>query len=85
VLRLIHRARGCRLRRPGSAGRAPPPAPERRVQRGSREPELAETLRAIGSEPVTGSTLARAARHISAEIARWRRVVAETAVTIERR
>lgn len=49
------------------------------------EPELAERLRAIGTEPVTESTPESAARHISTEIARWRRVVAETGVTIERR
>ncbi|TQF82027.1 tripartite tricarboxylate transporter substrate binding protein [Elioraea sp. Yellowstone] len=49
------------------------------------EPELAGRLRAIGTEPVTDSTPASAARHISTEIARWKRVVAETGVTIERR
>jgi tripartite-type tricarboxylate transporter receptor subunit TctC len=49
------------------------------------EPELAERLRAIGTEPVTDCTPESAARHISTEIARWRRVVAETGVTIERR
>jgi len=49
------------------------------------EHELAERLRAIGTEPVTDSTPETAARHVSTEIARWRRVVAETGVTIERR
>lgn len=49
------------------------------------EPELAERLRAIGTEPVTDSTPESAARHVSVEIARWRRVVAETGVRIERR
>jgi tripartite-type tricarboxylate transporter receptor subunit TctC len=49
------------------------------------EPELAKRLRAIGTEPVTDSTPESAARHISAEVARWRRVVSETGVKIERR
>jgi tripartite-type tricarboxylate transporter receptor subunit TctC len=49
------------------------------------EPELAERLRAIGTEPVTDSTPESAAQHISAEVARWRRVVSETGVKIERR
>lgn len=49
------------------------------------EPELAGRLRAIGTEPVTDSTPGSAARHISTEITRWRRVVAETGVKIERR
>ena len=49
------------------------------------EPELARRLREIGTEPVTDSTPASAAAHIREEVARWRRVVAQTGVSIERR
>lgn len=49
-----------------------------------REGELAERLRALGTEAVADSTPETAAAHIRAEIARWRRVVTETGVRIER-
>jgi tripartite-type tricarboxylate transporter receptor subunit TctC len=49
-----------------------------------REGELAERLRALGTEAVADSTPETAAAHIRAEIARWRRVVNETGLRIER-
>jgi tripartite-type tricarboxylate transporter receptor subunit TctC len=48
------------------------------------EGELADRLRALGTEAVADSTPAAAAAHIRAEIARWRRVVSETGVRIDR-
>jgi len=49
------------------------------------DPVVARRLREIGTEPVTDSTPDSADAHVRTEIARWRRVVAETGVAIERR
>lgn len=48
------------------------------------EPELAQRLRGMGTEPVTDSTPEMAARHIHDEVARWRQVATTAGVRIER-